>query len=198
MIMEINNSFLEKRNVFFRLNGSNPILNTPEATKVVTTGAVKGSHDLHELHFLSSMPNAKQYKGSWDKHIFASPFEKVEGSMAATFVDPLQPDPNPKGSLQSTLSSLAPDGKMQMTSRLSSWTQPVSPLSGSSWNIARLSISWTHVGLLSSFRIVKEALRIRFRTNREYMKKPEVRLGSIPRNETTVERYDIPWCSSQI
>lgn len=194
MIMEINNSFYEKRNVFFRLTGDSHIIGMPEATEVIFTGAVKRSSELHELHFLSSMPRSKHYKGSWDKHIFASPFEKVEGSMAATFVDPLQPDPNPKGPLQSTLSSLAPDGQMKVTSRLSSWAQPVNPISGSSWDIARLLLCWTHVGLLSSFRIVKEALRVRFKSKLEYLKRPEIRRGSISRKETAVERYIILWC----
>lgn len=191
MIMEINNSFYEKRNVFFRLNGDEHALDTPENTyEKVSKVPAKRSRELHELRFLSSRPRSKHYKGSWEKLIFASPFEKVEGSMAASFVDPLQPDPNPRGPLQSNLSSLTPDGKVKVTSRLSSWGQPVSPLSGPSWAIAKFLLRWTHVGVFSAFRIVKEALRIRFRGNLEYLQRPEVRRGSAPRKETEVERYD--------
>ncbi|KAJ6071175.1 hypothetical protein N7499_009189 [Penicillium canescens] len=189
MIMEINNSFYEKRNVFFRLNGDDHVLDASESTEEkVYNVTTKGGHELHELHFISSKPRSKHYKGSWEKLIFASPFEKVEGSMAASFVDPLQPEPNPKGPLQSNLSSLTPDGKVKVTSRLSSWDQPVSPLSGPSWVIAKMLLRWTHVGVLSAFRIVKEALRIRFRGNLQYLQRPEVRRGSTPRKETEVER----------
>lgn len=191
MIMEINNSFYEKRNVFFRLEGDDHSVDTPEnTTETMFKVAAKGSRELHELRFISSKPRSKHYKGSWEKLIFASPFEKVEGSMSASFVDPLQPEPNPKGPLQSTLSSLTPDGKVKVTSRLSSWSQPVSPLSGPSWDIANFLLRWTHVGVLSAARIVKEALRIRLRGNLEYLQRPEVRRGSAPRKETEVERYD--------
>lgn len=191
MIMEINNSFYEKRNVFFRLTGDEHFLDTPESTEdKVFKVPMKGTRELHELRFLSSMPRSKHYKGSWEKLIFASPFEKVEGSMAASFVDPLQPEPSSRGPLQSNLSSLTPNGKVKVTSRLSSWDQPISPLSGSSWAIAKFLLRWTHVGLFSAFRIVKEALRIRFRGNLEYLQRPEVRRGSAPRKETELERYN--------
>lgn len=193
MIMEINNSFYEKRNFFFRLSTEQSI-DTPESpeAKVLEVPA-RGSRELHQLRFLSSKPGSKTYKGSWEKQIFASPFEKVGGTMAASFADPLRPDSNPKGPLQSTLSSLTPDGKVKVTSRLSSWGQPVSPLSGSLWEIAKFLLRWTHVGVFSAYRIVKEALRVRFRGNLEYLQRPEVRRGSAPRKETEVEVYVYPF-----
>ena len=91
-------------------------------------------------------------------------------------------------SLQSTLSSNNPDGQVKVTSRLASWGNPVDPLTASGWDIARFISRWTHVGALSAPRIVKEALRIRFRGNLKYLQRPEVHPGTNPRKETNVER----------
>ncbi|KAE8157882.1 hypothetical protein BDV40DRAFT_308286 [Aspergillus tamarii] len=141
MIMEITNSFFERRNFIFR------------------------------------------YKGTWEKDIFGSPFEKVGGLMVSKSMDPVVGP-----SLQSNLSSHTPDGQVKVTTRLASWGKPVDPLKAPGWTIARLIVRWTHVGAASAPRIVKEALRIRLRGRLTYLKRPEVRPGSIPRKETDVER----------
>lgn len=104
--------------------------------------------------------------------------------MTAKFVDPMLGP-----SLQSNLSSNTPDGQVKVTSRLASWGEPVDPLLSDSWSIASFVARWTHVGALSAPRIVKEALRIRFRGNLKYLQRPEVRADSVPRKQTKVERY---------
>ncbi|KAL7658144.1 hypothetical protein ACMYSQ_004282 [Aspergillus niger] len=182
MIMEINNSFYEKRNIFFRLTGDGmPVDEPPSPSSTIITSA-KGTRESVSLRSHSPASKRKFYKGYWDKVIFGSPFEKVGGYMLAKTVDILRGP-----SLQSTLSSNNPDGQVKVTSRLASWGNPVDPLTASSWDIARFIIRWTHVGTLSAPRIVKEALRIRFRGNLKYLQRPEVHPGTNPRKETNVE-----------
>lgn len=188
MIMEINNSFFEKRNFFFRVTGDGMAVDSANNWSTTTTVSAKGCHDKLSLHFSPSMPKSKQYKGSWEKDIFGSPFEKVGGLMVSKSVDPVLGP-----SIQSNLSSNTPDGQVKVTSRLSSWGEPVDPLAAPGWIIARFIARWTHVGVLSAPRIVKQALRIRLRGKLTYLKRPEVRPGSIPRKETEIERQ--VWCS---
>ncbi|QMW25960.1 hypothetical protein G4B84_001205 [Aspergillus flavus NRRL3357] len=188
MIMEINNSFFEKRNFFFRVTGDGMAVDSANNWSTTTTVSAKGYHDKLSLHFSPSMPKSKQYKGSWEKDIFGSPFEKVGGLMVSKSVDPVLGP-----SIQSNLSSNTPDGQVKVTSRLSSWGEPVDPLAAPGWIIARFIARWTHVGVLSAPRIVKQALRIRLRGKLTYLKRPEVRPGSIPRKETEIERQ--VWCS---
>ncbi|RAQ49727.1 hypothetical protein AFGD_002589 [Aspergillus flavus] len=188
MIMEINNSFFEKRNFFFRVTGDGMAVDSANNWSTTTTVSAKGYHDKLSLHFSPSMPKSKQYKGSWEKDIFGSPFEKVGGLMVSKSIDPVLGP-----SIQSNLSSNTPDGQVKVTSRLSSWGEPVDPLAAPGRIIARFIARWTHVGVLSAPRIVKQALRIRLRGKLTYLKRPEVRPGSIPRKETEIERR--VWCS---
>ncbi|GAB1217858.1 hypothetical protein ATERTT37_007101 [Aspergillus terreus] len=183
MIMEINNSFYEKRNFFFRLTGDDIAVDSPQPQASTITATAKDTKERVSVHFHSSASQSKHYKGSWEKLIFGSPFEKVGGSMTAKFVDPMLGP-----SLQSNLSSNTPDGQVKVTSRLASWGEPVDPLLSDSWSIASFVARWTHVGALSAPRIVKEALRIRFRGNLKYLQRPEVRADSVPRKQTKVER----------
>ncbi|KAJ2979329.1 hypothetical protein NQ176_g3325 [Zarea fungicola] len=172
MILEINNSYYEKKNIFCRLAGDSTTSSTlDQQAKKAMTKLKEDSH-LRNLRFLPSAPGgSKRYKASWPKAIFASPFEKVTGNTSATFVDPLASNSASKDRLQSTISS-----------------QPVNPISASSWDIVKLLVCWTHVGAASEYRILKEATRLLRRGNLEYLEKPEVRRGSIPRRETEIER----------
>ncbi|KAL5362898.1 hypothetical protein BJX96DRAFT_167030 [Aspergillus floccosus] len=183
MIMEINNSFYEKRNIFFPLTGDGIAVDSPQPQATTITATKKATKEPVSIRFQYSTSQSKHYKGSWEKLIFGSPFEKVGGSMTAKFVDPMLGP-----SLQSNLSSNTPDGQVKVTSRLASWGEPVDPLLSDSWSVARFVARWTHVGALSAPRIVKEALRIRFRGNLQYLQRPEVRADSVPRKQTKVER----------
>ncbi|PYH75267.1 uncharacterized protein BO88DRAFT_461497 [Aspergillus vadensis CBS 113365] len=183
MIMEVNNSFYERRNIFFRLSQDGmPVYEPPHPPSTIVASA-KGVSESVTLHSLSSASRKRYYKGYYDKEFFGSPFEKVGGHILSKTVDILQGP-----SLESTLSSNDPDGQVKVTSRLASWGDPVDPLTASGWTIARFIARWTHVGVISTPRIIKEALRIRFRGNLEYLQRPEVHPGSNPRKETNVER----------
>ncbi|GFN17099.1 uncharacterized protein AtWU_06901 [Aspergillus tubingensis] len=183
MIMEINNSFYEKRNIFFRLTEDGMSVDETPHPPLTIIASAKETGEPVSLCSLSPASKRKYYKGYWDKVIFGSPFEKVGGYMLAKTVDILRGP-----SLQSTLSSNNPDGQVKVTSRLASWGDPVDPLTTSGWDIARFITRWTHVGALSAPRIVKEALRVRFRGNLRYLQRPEVHPGTNPRKETNVER----------
>ncbi|GKZ65072.1 hypothetical protein AnigIFM50267_007235 [Aspergillus niger] len=183
MIMEINNSFYEKRNIFFRLTEDGMHVDEPPHPSSTIIASANGTNESVSLRSLSPTSTRKYYKGYWDKVIFGSPFEKVGGYMLAKTVDILRGP-----ALQSTLSSNNPDGQLKVTSRLASWGDPVDPLTASGWDVARFIARWTHVGALSAPRIVKEALRVRFRGNLKYLQRPEVHPGTNPRKETNVER----------
>ncbi|OOF96457.1 hypothetical protein ASPCADRAFT_14255, partial [Aspergillus carbonarius ITEM 5010] len=186
MIMEINNSFYEKRNFFFPLTAAgSPKDDLRGVSQGVTASFQHGPSEPQDLVFRTSASRCTNYKGQWEKSIFGSPFEKVGGSMPAKFSDMLSEFP-PR--LQSTLSSVSSEGQIKVTSRLSSWGDAVDPLDASSWDIMKFIMRWTHVGALSAPRIVKEALKVRFRGGLKYLQRPEVRKGSIARKETPVEK----------
>ncbi|KAJ5923281.1 hypothetical protein N7454_008526 [Penicillium verhagenii] len=94
IIMEINNSYGEKKNAFTRLYPEeSSVFEKPKISETISTVSGRGLEGTQPVRFMSSAPGAKYYKGSWDKDIFASPFEKVEGWFSLRFVDPLDPSP---------------------------------------------------------------------------------------------------------
>ncbi|KAJ5660070.1 hypothetical protein N7507_006521 [Penicillium longicatenatum] len=69
VILEINNSYWEKRNVFLRVSPtSDEPLSPPE-----TSNSIEYLEDRQLVQTVKSAPRAKFYKGIWSKYIFASP-----------------------------------------------------------------------------------------------------------------------------
>lgn len=183
IIMEINNSFYEKRNFFFRVTGDGLAVEEPEKKPQEITAISKGKGEHVSIQFRPSAPKRKHYNGSWEKLIFGSPFEPVKGYMTSKSVDVLAGP-----ALHSNLTSNTDEGQMKITSRLSSWGVPIDPLSASGYAVARFVARWTHVGAMSAPRIVKEALRIRIRGSLKYRQRPEMRPGGHARKATIVEQ----------
>jgi hypothetical protein len=188
--MEINNSYGEKKNAFCQLvREENSYFETKKTSQTISTALGTGNTGIQTVRFVSSAPNAKYYKGSWNKDIFASPFEKVEGWFNLRFMDPLDPSPGKGGPLHSNMTLMSKEGKPKVSSRLFSSGPPFDPLSASPWGLTKFLISWSFVIPASIGRIVVEALRIRFRGNMPYLNKPDVKKNNIPRNASKPERY---------
>ncbi|KAJ6006373.1 hypothetical protein N7451_004317 [Penicillium sp. IBT 35674x] len=86
VILEINNSYWEKRNVFLRVNlTSEELLSHPEALNLI-----EYLDDRQLVQFLRLAPRANFYRGIWSKDIFASPFEKVDVLVSNRMMDFLQ------------------------------------------------------------------------------------------------------------
>ncbi|KAJ5311683.1 hypothetical protein N7476_007543 [Penicillium atrosanguineum] len=179
MILEVNNSYGEKRNVFMRLIPENT-LTEGKKCEMISTASGRGCSGTQTFEFTSSVPTAKCYKCSWDKDIFASPFERVEGSFNLRFVDPLDPSPAKGGPLHNNMTLISTCGKPKVTSRLFSCAPPLDPLQASSWEVTIFLVKWSFIIPISLGRIVVEALRIRLRGNMPYLNKPDVKRKSIP------------------
>ncbi|KAJ6104625.1 hypothetical protein N7523_010945 [Penicillium sp. IBT 18751x] len=192
MIMEINNSYGEKRNVFMHLTAENP-LSEAKSCQMISTVSGRRCRGTQTFEFMSSAPTAKYYRSSFDKDIFASPFERVEGSFNLRFVDPLDPSPAKGGPLHNNMTLISTCGKPKVTSRLFSCAPPLDPLLASSWEVAVFLIKWSFIIPISLGRIVVEALRIRFRGNMPYLNKPDVKPKSIPRNASRTEQTVEPF-----
>jgi hypothetical protein len=187
--MEINNSYGEKKNAFCRLTKEDSSsYGKAKTCEVFSTVSGSGPHSDQPVRFTSSAPTAKYYKGTWEKDIFASPFEKVEGGFALRFMDPLDPAPEKGGPLHSNMTLMSTSGKPKISSRLFSVAAPIDPLLVSSREMASFLLSWSFVVPVSIGRIVVEALRIRLRGNMPYLNKPDVKKGNIPRDASETER----------
>ncbi|KAJ6021062.1 hypothetical protein N7540_006566 [Penicillium herquei] len=194
VIMEINNSYGEKKNALFRVTREeSSSFDEGKFCKTFSTVLGKTQECDQTVRFLSSIPIVKYYKGNWDKDIFASPFEKVEGGFKLRFIDPLDPTPAKGGEIHSNMTLMSVDGKPKISSRLFSCGPALDPLLSSSWEVMIFLLSWSFVIPSSIGRIVVEALRIRFRGNLPYLNKPDVKQNNIPRNASGPERVLEPF-----
>ncbi|KAJ5742386.1 uncharacterized protein N7511_011405 [Penicillium nucicola] len=188
MVMEVNNSFGERKAAFFRLNAGSAGTDANHTAEIMDSVPFQTCSGLQHAKFVASASQFKMYKGNWDKDFFLSPFEKVEGYFTTTCSDPCNPFSGTKGPLHSNTTLYAPDGRPKIISRLFSCGEPLDPLRATPWQLMRFICRWGYIGALSKQRIIYEALRVRFRGNLTYLRKPEVKNSNIPREETALER----------
>lgn len=189
VIMEINNSFDEKRNVFFKVNATEA--DTKALEKSLDTDALKTQYlDMKRtIASMTSQSSAIYYKGTWEKDIYSSPFEKLGDTINERFMDPTNPVAWNKMRSMSNTTTLAASGQPKMMTRLSCRRSPVDPTTASWWTIAKLLVSWTLPVLLTTPRILYQALRIEYLGLMRMMNKPDIRTGSEARRAMKSEWY---------
>ncbi|KAJ5760002.1 hypothetical protein N7520_007158 [Penicillium odoratum] len=190
MVFEANNSFGERHCSFVRLEqvGADirPDHHVPETRTVPTPTSNKS---VMSVQFIDSKPQSKSYKARWTKDFFLSPYEKVEGFLATSCGDPCGAKDSKNGDIKLNTTLQAADGRAKIITRVYPCGSPVDPLSTSAWTLIKFLVGWSYIGALSRPRIIYEALRIRFRGNMPYLKKPQVIRQNIPRDETQLERF---------
>lgn len=185
MIMEVNNYWGQRKIAFSRLTGETPLPAPPSATSSAET---QSQSQAQSPCFYHSNPRHASYRGTWDKDMFISPFEKVEGSIALRFSDPLAPNTP----LHITITLLSPSGKPRLIGRVfcpeDGDHDPLDPLAASYWRILRFLPYWTGVLVVTELLIIAAALRIRSK-GAPMFSMPEVRPNNHPRDETDIERF---------
>ncbi|KAL4872514.1 hypothetical protein BDV12DRAFT_210479, partial [Aspergillus spectabilis] len=181
IIMEVNNYWGQRKIAFSRLTGEAPLhpSRISQSPREIPIGHPSAQ-------FLHSNPRHLTYRGTWDKDMFISPFEKVEGSIALRFSDPLAPDTP----LLITITLLSPSGKPRLIGRVfcADDHDPLSPLTASSWSLLRFLPYWTGVLVITELLIIAAALHIRSKGAIEFFSMPEVRPNNLSRDETDIER----------
>lgn len=186
MIMEINNSFDEKRNVLFQLQ---PESESP-TVKIDLAREPKYLDQKKAVLSLPSLPSARFYKGIWEKHIFASPFEKVEGSISTRFMDPLQASSFKPTASIANIVSIGLAGESKMVTRISCREPPVDPVNVTTAHLVKSIFQWTMPGTLTTPRVLFQALKIQYVQGlMKMMNRPVIQPGSVARHPTSIERY---------
>ncbi|KAL2830914.1 hypothetical protein BDW59DRAFT_158347 [Aspergillus cavernicola] len=177
MIMEVNNYWGQRKIAFSRLTGEASLSELPTSTEIPSGSS--------SAPFYHSNPRHLTYRGTWDKDMFISPFEKVEGTIALRFSDPLAPNTP----LHITITLLSPAGKPRLIGRVFCPDEhaPVDPLTASPWSLLRFLPYWTGVLVITELLIIIAALRIRSK-GAPIFSMPEVRPNNIPRDESDIER----------
>ncbi|PWY88272.1 hypothetical protein BO70DRAFT_350657 [Aspergillus heteromorphus CBS 117.55] len=182
MIIEINNSYDEKRNVLFKLNR---VSDAPTHPLQLPTYL----DPLHQVQSFPSNPQSTFYKGIFTKRIFASSFEQMDIQVTTRFMDPLHPESWRLNAPFSNMTTLGDAGEVRMTTRMTCAEKPIDPTELTTWELLGFLCRWTLPGVFTTLSIVSTALRIRFTGLMRMMSKPPVRTGSIGRHVTGSELF---------
>ncbi|OJJ48129.1 hypothetical protein ASPZODRAFT_140459 [Penicilliopsis zonata CBS 506.65] len=188
VIMEINNSFDEKRNVLFEVRRSGSDEHDPVKSAALAGEKEEDLDAAGMIHSLPSVPISAFYQGSWEKHVYASPFEKVEGSIATRFLDPLQESSWSAAVSLSNTTSISPAGDAKLTTRISCRERPLDPVRSTALSLVWFLVRWTLPITLTTPRIIFQALRIEYLGLMKMLDKPVIQRGSVPRRASAIER----------
>ena len=166
MILEVNNTFDERRMYFLKDSGIG----------VVENGNMENQ--------LSSAKFAK----TWMKDFHVSPFNSRKGSYSLAALDPFSTRLNGKGPVDNTITLSSSKEHSKLVARIFSTSKGVDPASFTKWDILRFFASWWWVGFVTFPRIVREAGKLFFRKKLHVWFRPEVLKESIGRTETPEEK----------
>ncbi|KAL5333613.1 hypothetical protein BJX70DRAFT_406077 [Aspergillus crustosus] len=188
LILEINNSYDEKRNIFLRLKGSSESDKTIPSLQPAlnVTDIAEYLDDANLIPSVSPLTKSKFYSGTWRKKVFASPFEKVDGLVSQRMMDPLSPSAWTATSF-SNMTTLEETGEVRMATRLTCAGPPIDPASMRTWALVAFLLRWTVPGIFTTAEIVVKALKIKFSGKMKMNKKPPVRSGSVGRHISPLE-----------
>lgn len=184
LILEINNSYWEKRNILLRIKPTSDKLRQPESLE-----AAKYIDMRQSVRSLPTATKAKFYGGEWHKYVFASPFEKVDGLVSQRMMDPLNPGAWTSDATFSNMTTLEESGEVRMATRLTCDGSPIDPTMMSWLDVIKLVLQWTLPGIMTTPEIIFKALKIRFLGQMKMNSKPPVRSGSVGRPIRKLEMY---------
>ena len=166
MILEVNNTFDERRMYLLKDSGGDAINHLSNGN-----GAASG-----------------KFADKWAKDFHVSPFNSRKGSYSLLAFDPFASRPNGKGPVDNTITLSSSKDHPKLVARIFSTSNPLNPSIVTRWDTLKFILSWWWVGLVTFPRIVREAGKLFFRRKLYVWYRPEVLKESIGRTATREER----------
>lgn len=188
MIVEVNNTFDERRMYFLECSTS-----LPDDEGDAPEARVKADEERTSFDAVTSetCPGAStQLRGSWPKDFHVSPFNSRDGQYSLIAIDPLSRCPKSRGPINNNLTLRSVQGPVTLVASVFSTGGAIDPQTMTAWSMARFLISWWWVGLVTFPRIVREAgkLFLKRKLGIKLYFRPEIKRQSIAREETPTER----------
>lgn len=168
MILEVNNTFDERRMYFLPKNANQ---------SVTSDGSLEQNESV-----------ASKVSAHWTKDFHVSPFNSRKGSYSVTVQDPFSSELASSGNINNIVTLHSSKDHVKLVATISS-TAPAIP--AGSMTLAQkvhFILSWWWVGFLTSPRILYQAGKLYFRKKLHVWFRPEVQHTSIGRAETVEEQ----------
>ena len=157
MIVEVSNTFDEKRMYFLR-DTTDP----------------------------SDTSTASSLTARWAKDFHVSPFNSRKGSYGMTSLDPFNAPPAGE-KISNSIQLYSSKNALKIVARIVSSAPAIDPSTMGGQDILAFLVSWWWVGFVTFPRIVREAAKLFFRRGLSVWYRPEVRKESIGRHATQEE-----------
>ena len=168
MILEVNNTFGERRIYFLRQSLS------------INVKTYVGDQSFE------NSPSA-QFTDAWSKDFHVSPFNSRKGSYSLTANDPFFPNMTGSLPVSNTITLNSSKQHAKLIARVFSTEPSLNPSTFGYWQGFRFIASWWWVGFVTFPRIVREAGKLYFRRKLHVWYRPEVLNSSIGRQATADE-----------
>ena len=192
MILEVNNTFDERRMYFLK----NREARDPEQSTDDTTNpesSLPGDLEKQKSPTNDKVPG--KFTAAWQKDFHVSPFNSRKGGYSLSATDPFVNhlvNGNLKdscGKVNNTITLSSSKDHPKLIARIFSSSKSIDPYLFEDWQALLFVLSWWWVGLVTFPRIVREAGRLFFVRKLHVWFRPEVLKDSIGRNETDDEKY---------
>lgn len=181
MILEVNNTFDERRMYFLTSTGDG-------AAEMIDRVDSQGpTPDKPE------QPAPSTLRRAWPKDFHVSPFNSRKGGYSLVAHDPFAPMMEGNGSIENTITLTSSKNHAKLVARIFSDGPAVDPAAMNSWYKLRFLWAWWWVGFVTFPRIVKEAGLLWFKRKLHVWYRPEPLKESMGRHADTTEQQLEPF-----
>jgi DUF1365 family protein len=185
MVLEVNNTFGERRMYFLK----------PESSPVEELEGEKEKEDAIRGSpcdpIISSLPitttKPKRFTNSWPKDFHVSPFNSRKGTYSLSAQDPFSPLMSADGSVDNTITLSSSKAHAKLVARVFSSGPAINPSTMTVRQKVTFILSWWWVGLVTFPRIVREAGKLFFKRKMHVWFRPEPLKESMARTATSNE-----------
>ena len=184
MILEVNNTFDERRMYFLKPPTTNSGTGKPDSD---------GASDLMNVT-IDLFPDASKaysqsivFSDAWSKDFHVSPFNDRKGSYSLAAHDPLAKVGHPRWLIDNTIVLKSAEGRPKIVARVFADGEPLDPQTARPFDLYRFVLRWWWVGFVTFPRIVKEAYILYFKKKLPVWFRPEIDKSSIGRHPTSSE-----------
>ncbi|KAI1085233.1 hypothetical protein F5B20DRAFT_521464 [Whalleya microplaca] len=177
-ILEVNNTFDERRMYYLTPNdnASASIEASENDGTSTTTGHKSNGH------------TPKPLRQTWPKDFHVSPFNSRKGAYSLVAHDPLLPNMEGKGLVNTTINLISSKDHAKLVARIFSEGDAIDPTEMTMFQKFRFIASWWWVGFVTFPRIVKEAAILFFKRKLHVWYRPEPLKSNIGRRADETER----------
>ena len=189
MILEVNNTFDERRMYFLKATEAE---SGASGSRDETVVEEVDDDDSQEQHSLDQKLKGRLTQ-SWPKDFHVSPFNSRKGAYSLSANDPFFPHLSSRAGtaiVDNTITLSSSKQHPKLIARVFSSTDSIDPYKLERWDTLQFIAAWWWVGLVTFPRIAREAAKLFFRKGLHVWYRPEVLKDSIGRNETQDEMYN--------